>query len=193
MKRTCLLLAILVCLVPCALAQHEACGIERWAVKTLDDAKGEEVFKATASDSTLNALVRLKAPTRDELVKAMTTRLPIELSVKRVKIHAMVVGHKKEADSDIHIVLSDPSAPAVTMIAEIPSPDCVPINYRDYFAVLQAHFTTDFGRPKATFRKLASPVHILADGIFFFDYLHGQTGVALNGAELHPLLDWKKQ
>jgi len=169
------------------------CPVERGQVKLLFDPKAEEVFKATASDSTLNALVRLKPPTRAELIQAGNTRLPLELSIKHVKIQAMVVGHKKETDSDIHIVLADPAAPTVTMIAEIPSPDCVPINYRDYFAVLQAHFTTDFGRPKATFTKLATPVHIIADGIFFFDYLHGQTGVALNGAELHPLLDWKKQ
>ncbi len=31
------------------------------------------------------------------------------------------------------------------------------------------------------------PVRIT--GIGFFDYLHGQRGVALNGIELHPVLD----
>jgi hypothetical protein len=27
-------------------------------------------------------------------------------------------------------------------------------------------------------------------GVAFFDYLHGQTGVAPNGIELHPILDF---
>jgi hypothetical protein len=27
-------------------------------------------------------------------------------------------------------------------------------------------------------------------GVAFFDYLHGQTGVAPNGIELHPVLDF---
>src|SRR6185369_3114548 len=45
-----------------------------------------------------------------------------------------------------------------------------------------AHFTaTGF------FQSVTVPVQIT--GVGFFDFLHGQTGVAPNGIELHPILD----
>jgi hypothetical protein len=34
--------------------------------------------------------------------------------------------------------------------------------------------------------QIAVPVHVT--GIGFFDFIHGQTGVAPNGVELHPVL-----
>ncbi len=30
---------------------------------------------------------------------------------------------------------------------------------------------------------------VTVEGVGFFDFLHGQTGVADNGVELHPVLD----
>ena len=33
-----------------------------------------------------------------------------------------------------------------------------------------------------------SPVTIIVTGVGFFDFLHGQTGAAPNGIELHPVL-----
>jgi cellulase/cellobiase CelA1 len=38
------------------------------------------------------------------------------------------------------------------------------------------------------FKSKLLPIKIKINGIFFFDFKHGQTGVAKNGGELHPVL-----
>jgi hypothetical protein len=64
-----------------------------------------------------------------------------------------------------------------TMIAEAPSPLCTsgatPIRRKQMIAARKA------GRVCAKARLV---------GVAFFDFLHGQTGVARNGIELHPIL-----
>src|SRR5207244_6269620 len=75
-----------------------------------------------------------------------------------------------------------------TMVTEIPCPCCVVVgspftagiaNARQEF---DAHFTA-----MTFFQSVSVPVQIT--GVGFFDFIHGQTGVAPNGIELHPILD----
>jgi hypothetical protein len=101
-------------------------------------------------------------------------------------LNATLTQYKLESDSDYHLVLQD--AGGLTMIVEIPSPSCVGAgspflpgitNARNEF---NARFTAT-----TSFQTANIPVQI--KGVGMFDFLHGQTGVAPNGIELHPVLD----
>jgi hypothetical protein len=66
------------------------------------------------------------------------------------------------------------------MIAEAPSPSCdphAPALYRREIAAARARV------------RLCSRARVT--GVAFFDYRHGQTGVAPNAIELHPLLGFR--
>lgn len=171
--------------------QSKPCGIERWPVKTLADSDGATVATRTAQTATIEQLTSSTAPTRAQLQKAVSTRFaPQEESVYEVK--ALLIGYKLESDKDFHIVLADPADETVTMIVEIPSGMCASGNAGQVFAALQDQFVEDFGKPTPTFKRLKTPTAVDVRGVGFFDFLHGQTGVAKNGFELHPVLSIKQ-
>jgi hypothetical protein len=73
------------------------------------------------------------------------------------------------------------------MIAEIPAPSCVNAGSPFASGVSQARATFDSMFNATTSFKTANvPVQIT--GVGMFDFLHGQTGVAPNGIELHSVL-----
>jgi len=164
------------------------CPVERAAVKLLNDKDAHAVMEGPIQASTIHDLITHAAPTKQELLDATATRFPAEKM--KVEVSAMVTGYKKESDLDFHIVLSDPST-GQTMIAEIPSGSCMPIEYAGEFSALQKQFASDFGKPTARYKQV-TPEKVKITGIVFFDFLHGQTGVAPNGVELHPVLGWSK-
>jgi len=166
----------------------DRCGVERAAVKTLADKDAPSIMKGPIQATTVHDLIAHQPPTKQELLDAAATRFPAERM--KVEVTAMVTGYKKESDLDFHIVLSDPST-GQTMIAEIPSGSCVPIEYASEFTALQKQFASDFGKPTLRFKQV-TPEKVKITGIVFFDFLHGQTGVAPNGVELHPVLGWSK-
>lgn len=163
------------------------CGVERWAVKTLADAEGLDLPTNSPKLTTVAALRAIKPPTRKQLDAAKTTRLTM-VEISAYEIRAEVVGYKLEADEDYHVVIADPGKLSATMIAEIPAPDCVPNALSAEFAGIRADFDALVGRPTKRYRKLATPVAVTLHGVGFFDFLHGQTGVAPNGIELHPVV-----
>jgi uncharacterized protein (TIGR03437 family) len=74
------------------------------------------------------------------------------------------------------------------MIGEIPLPACVGSD--SPFAAAIANARAELNArltPTTGFKATNLPVQIR--GVGFFDFLHGQTGVAPNGIELHPVLD----
>jgi hypothetical protein len=143
--------------------RHALCGVERWTVKTLQD----RPRLLPAKRVTLAYLVSRPAP-----ASLPRTRLPFERHIFRVT--AAVTRVRPEEDGDLHLVLSDGRR---TMIAESPSGACV-------------------GKATPTRRKQVvqarAAVRLCAratiTGVAFFDYKHGQTGVAPNAIELHPIL-----
>src|SRR6516165_11365613 len=169
-----LLVILLVIWLDVPAAKPAKCGIERQAVKTLADKDAPSIMKGPIQASTVHDLIAHAAPSKQELLDATATRFPAEKM--KVEVTAMVVGYKKESDLDFHIVLSDPST-GQTMIAEIPSGSCVPIEYASEFSALQKQFVSDFGKPIARFTNLSQPPKVKITGIVFFDFLHGQTGV----------------
>ena len=106
---------------------------------------------------------------------------PVE--TQTYKLRALFVEYKLEADEDFHIVIADVEDPSKTMVAEIPSPDCAG-------ACASGH-AEEFRRARAVVMGLGDhvrPVTLVVTGVGFFDFLHGQTGAAPSGIELHPVL-----
>src|SRR5439155_7617890 len=89
-----------------------------------------------------------------------------------------------EGDVDYHIVVQD--GVGNTIITEIPCPCCAsgsPFQSR----IAGARSTFDSRLTAQTFFQNPNiPVRIT--GVGMFDFLHGQTGVAPNGIELHAIL-----
>lgn len=101
-------------------------------------------------------------------------------------VTATLVQYKREADSDYHFVLLDEFGN--TMIAEIPSPDCLPETAPFISEIRTARQQFD-SRFQASRTFATANVRVQVSGIGMFDFIHGQTGVAPNGIELHPVLD----
>jgi hypothetical protein len=161
------------------------CGSERWTVKTLTDTAAPMVRFDRMKTSTVNRLRGLKAPTA---LKASTPRrVGAERTVYRVT--ALLMSMRKEDDSDLHLVISDPKLGG-SMIVEFPSSTCTTGGdkaerraMRQARADLALACGGEVGSTPVTLTGTAT-----ITGVGFFDVIHGQTGVAPNGIELHPVL-----
>jgi hypothetical protein len=112
---------------------------------------------------------------------------PIEASTYRVK--ALLMSMKREDDSDIHLVITDPRVGG-SMIAEFPASACTAGAPAEARAQMQkareALADACEGEPGKKFVTLSGKATIT--GVGFFDAIHGQGGVAQNGIELHPVI-----
>jgi hypothetical protein len=172
---------------PAPATSEPRCGKERWSVKTLTDKRASDV-DFTAKTATVDELRALPAPD----VGRSSPRLPGEFSTYKLKVRLRSM--KIEDDSDIHLVVADPTSASHTMIVEFPNADCV----------RQANATSRgrMARARASLLRACGPAHTSAfrllrgtatiTGIAFFDVIHGQRGVAPNGIELHPVLSFTK-
>jgi hypothetical protein len=140
-----------------------SCGVERWSIKTLKDRPRLLPARAT----TVANLTRLPTP---RFLPAKR-RLASERRIYSVVASAT---REPEADLDYHLVLR---SGARSMIAEAPSPLCTagatPVRRKQMLAARNAV-------------RVCARARVV--GVAFFDYRHGQTGVAPNGIELHPVL-----
>ena len=154
------------------------CGVERWSVKTGTDADIDSVdFNPLSTD--LATLISFPHPS----YLPPNNRVPEELQLYQLTDVTLTV-YKLENDSDYHLVLFDGAS---TMIAEIPDPNCVdPAS--PFLPGLQWARDTFDGRyhPTSSFQTANIPVTIIGAG--FFDFFHGQRGVAPNAFELHAVL-----
>jgi hypothetical protein len=157
------------------------CGVERWSIKTGTDAGAGSVDLSGAAGTTIASVI---APSAPNPIPSTTRVAPFETTLWT--INASLIRFKLEGDSDYHLVLSDSGGK--TMIVEIPSPDCVGSGSPFLSAITnaRAQFDARF-TPTSSFQNVSIPVRVI--GVGMFDFLHGQSGVAPNGAELHPVLD----
>ena len=81
---------------------------------------------------------------------------------------------REEADSDYHFIVQERGS---HMIGETPAPYC------DTRATL--HYRRLMAQARRTVKTCAKA---RVTGVAFFDYDHGQDGVAPNAIELHPIL-----
>ncbi|HEY2497303.1 MAG TPA: hypothetical protein VGK24_09560 [Candidatus Angelobacter sp.] len=169
------------------LLADSTCGTERWLPKTLQDPDARLIHMVPV-ETTVHALRQPKQPAN---LRKIDPSIRLDSEKQVYTVHALLIGFKRESDSDYHLVLADPTDRKQTMIAEIPAPDCSNQKYAAQFkAAAKAIEAIHHGTPK--FYALPKPVAVTVTGVFFFDFIHGQTGVAPNGAEIHPVLEIKQ-
>ena len=180
------LLAGLLCLTS-SIPALARCGVERWSVKTGTDADVTKIdLSAAPHPSTIGAFRQLSPPSPIPKTRRFG---PVETTVWTVD--ATLTDYKIEdnpstGDSDYHLVLQDGAGK--TIVAEIPSPDCVDDSspFRPFIAKARAAFDS---RLTATGSFQTANVSVRVVGVGFFDFAHGQRGAAPNVFELHPILD----
>jgi hypothetical protein len=160
----------------------QPCGTERWPVKTGTDADAKLVDLTTSTATTIANLVSLSAPAnKPDNNRVQSTETTV------YALNATLTQYKLEDDSDFHLVLQD--ATGNTMIAEIPdAQNCVGAGSPFLPAIANARSQFNAQLSATTSFKTAN-VPVQVKGVGFFDFIHGQTGVAPNGIELHPVLD----
>jgi hypothetical protein len=169
-------------------AEHEqtvkigvtTCGVERWSIKTGTDSGARSVNQKLLVPSNVFHLRLLPAPSSPPVSSRVR---PVETSVYSVS--AILLRYKYEADSDVHLVIADTGGR--TMIAEMPAPQCVGSSspFLPSIRYVRGKFTSQF-HPSDVWHRVNTPVQIA--GVGFFDFKHGQSGVAPNAIELHPVL-----
>jgi hypothetical protein len=167
-----------------------ACGVERWAVKTLSDADANSVNFTPVTSS----VGQLRALPRPGSLPPNSRIAPTELTV--FSVTAQLVEFKLEDDRDIHLVIADQNDSSLTMIVEFPDATtcsgAVSSAHAQAMRSARAALVAAEGSPSAShFTSLSGTVTVT--GVGFFDFLHGQTGVAPNGIELHPVLSFSLQ
>jgi hypothetical protein len=164
--------------------QSPTCGVERWSVKTGTDADAALVNLLNPVRGQIAELGQIPAPPDPPGPPLNARVLPTESTV--YVLNATMILYKKESDVDYHIVLQDENGK--TLVAEIPSPACVgPTSpFGTMVASARANFDNHF-IAGGNFQSVSVPVQV--KGVGFFDFIHGQTGVAPNGIELHPVLE----
>jgi len=157
------------------------CGVERWSVKTGTDADAGKVNLNAPTNTTIAAMRAFTAPNPippNNRITGPETTLWV--------INATLTLFKLESDSDYHLVIQDASGN--TMITEIPSPSCVGAGSPFLAGITNARSEFD-AKFTATTSFQTANIPVKVTGVGMFDFLHGQTGVAPNGIELHAVLD----
>jgi hypothetical protein len=155
-----------------------ACPKERGVVKEGADADRNRVGSTLAA-SVAQMRARPKPSSYPSTRRTTTTEFHVW------SVTAYLTQYRQEGDGDIHLVIKDSAGRS--MIAELPYASCVPSSSRWRSQILAA---------RSTFTRTYNAttgwhyVHRLVDlhGIGFMDPPHGQTGVAPNGVELHPVI-----
>ena len=160
----------------------ERCGVERWAIKVGSDAEARAIDLRDPQETTIEALRALDKPDKSQLETRVAPTEQTVFVLRNVKL----THYKREADSDYHLVLEDRHGN--TIIAEIPEAGCLPQRSRWRPHIRHVREAFDDQHEAAGRLKSATDTVSLV-GVGFFDFIHGQTGVAPNGIELHPILE----
>jgi len=167
--------------------EHEAtrtirgasCGVERWPVKTLSDPRARDVDFAVRP-ATVRYLGSLRANPGGQDSRG-------RLESRVFGVQARLVGVKREADSDYHLILSESGA---TMIAEMPLAACTSgAQHRFAMSTARAELERAVGGPVGE-SWIHPGLRVRVAGLFF-DFPHGQSGHARNYAELHPVIGYR--
>ncbi len=156
-------------------------------MKTLSD-KLESKVNFFPRNRTVAFLRGLKPPAH--LASTTPRQKGVEMTTYRVRV--ALVRATVEDDHDIHLVVATPSNHAQTMIVEFPDTNCTGAAASPKKAQMKAARSAVFNDcPKigpGKFTELSGSATIT--GVGFWDSIHGQSGVAPNGIELHPALSF---
>lgn len=159
------------------------CGVWRWPVKTGSDADRFQVDQtaittSVASLRSLNPPSSFPSSAQDHRIKSA------EFHTWRLR-RAYIVEATEESDSDLHLILRNRQGQ--TVIAEVPRAGCVSTRslWRDRIKAARQAILSRYTITEGNWTHIGRYVKI--KGLGFFDEVHGQTGVAPNGIELHPV------
>jgi hypothetical protein len=155
-----------------------SCGTERWNIKTGTDSQAPSV-SLVPQPTTIATLVGVPANGGGS-----SRSSPYETTLWELKDVTMTL-IKLETDSDYHIVVSDGTH---TMIVEVPYPVTCDQGSTWSCFIQNARSTVDAKFPNVTSSPQYPGQTVTVRGVGFFDSNHGQTGVAPNAIELHPVL-----
>jgi hypothetical protein len=157
-------------------ARYTPCGSDRWSVKTGSD---EGALYVDPQQIPSAAIADMRLWTRPSALPIDERLSPYETTMWQAT--GTITYLSRERDSDVELVLAD--AFGNTVIVELPDPGCVPSSSPFLPQITAARATYDA-------RAAAGPplfVHVLVQGLGFFDSFHSQVGYAPNGFELHPV------
>ena len=162
--------------------RETGCGEWRWPVKTLSDPDRKKV-RFSPRRRTIAQFRRRTPPSNLGASTPRTTKVEFHTWT----LHAKPRKAKIEGDGDIHLIIVAPKHPHRTMIVEFPKRSCVAAPFkRKQIAGARRRFINNCGSMSGAWAYLKGSVDVR--GVGFWDSVHGQTGVAPNGIELHPVL-----
>jgi hypothetical protein len=189
-------------------AALQAAVHHRWSVKTGADPGAAQLVGQGPTVTTVASMRALAVPAvlppdgRSEGAEQTTWQLD-----------ATLTGYKHETDGDYHLVIADDQGN--TMIAEIPDPAALAPGsffvteitgarqaFDDKFGLQMAAppvaapsevasaevAAPEFGMAAAVPALIPANTPVTVRGLGFFDFAHGQDGVAPNAIELHPVI-----
>ena len=177
-------------LLPCALfalaltASAQDCGTERWTIKTLSDADTSIVRFDTVIVSSVTEQTRLAR----QVIGMSDPRYSTETTVYRIT--GLLTDFKRETDQDLHLVIRDPLTDS-SMVIEIPSDTCPSARVTSRAPLYEAArqwIRTNAGNPTTAFKTLTPGKLVTITGVGYWDFPHGQRGMAANCREIHPVL-----
>lgn len=157
-------------------------GEERWEQKVLIDPESENIDE-TPHTTTIQELRSINTKSKKNKYEEGKSRMEIEQSVYRIE-HCFITDIIHEKDNDLHLVIEDGNKN--TMIAEIVDPKCPKAK--------KSKWEQEFLTVKQKMMQYASSFRhyqFTITGVLFVDKAHGQTGLAPNAVELHPIIDLK--
>ncbi len=150
------------------------CGVYRWRIKTLSDEEAGAI-RLQPIDSGVRELTSFSKPAGFDRRRRNANEFYV------YQVTALLVAVHTRLDQDMHLLLRDPKALDVAMVAEIPSPLCAKRSrYESNFAEAR--------RVAEAIRARRTETLVEVVGVGFFDELHEAIGSAPNGFELHPVL-----
>ena len=164
-----------------AFSLHAQCGVERWSIKTGTDSGASSINLGSYVSTTIYNMLQSAHPAT---LPANSRISPRETT--QYQLSGTLTKYAKEGDSDYHLVIQDGAGR--TMIVEIPAPNCVGAGspFGPGVANARRQFDARF-TATTSFKTTSTPVTVR--GVGFWDFLHGQTGVAPNGIEIHSVLN----
>jgi hypothetical protein len=164
-----------------AFSLHAQCGVERWSIKTGTDSGASSINLGSYVSTTIFNMLQSAHPAS---LPANSRVAPRETT--QYRLSGTLTKYAREGDSDYHLVVQDSAGRS--MIVEIPAPNCVGAGSPFGPGVSNARRQFD-ARFTATSSFKTTSTAVTIRGIGFWDFLHGQTGVAPNGIELHSVMD----
>jgi hypothetical protein len=156
------------------------CGVERWSIKVGKDSGAFSINQSSYISSTIYNFHQSAKPASLPCCSRLSPR-----ETTQYQLSGTLIKYNKQTDKDYHLVIKDGAGR--TMIIEIADPNCASGSaFGTGISRARSQFDARFVAT-STMKTTSTPVTVR--GIGFWDYIHGQTGVAPNGIEIHPVLN----